>query len=296
MDSLVSLRVFSTVAELRSFTSAAARLGLSPAMASKHVMRLEERLGVRLLNRTSRHVSPTEAGAAYFEETRRLLEDLDAADAAVSRSTQAPRGRLRMSAPVWMANPQFASMLADYRARYPEVSLEVDLSGRVVNLVEEGFDLALRATAQPGPGLIARAVADVAFQLVGAPAFLDRTGRPAALDDLQGKPLLAYSLVHSDGVVTLGPPEARRPVKFAPVLVSGNETLMHLAAMEGMGLALLPKWLIADDVACGRLELVLPGVAVGAVGRLLAVYPSRKYLSAKVRTFLDFIVADPRMR
>jgi DNA-binding transcriptional LysR family regulator len=295
MDTLLSLRVFCAVAELKSFTAAADRLGLSPAMASKHVMRLEERLATRLLNRTSRRVSLTEAGALYFEQTRQMLEGLDEVEAAVSRAATTPRGRLRLSAPVWMANPLFASLLADYRARFPQVTLEVDLSGRHVDLVEEGFDLALRVTPTPDPGLIARTIAEISFHLVATPAHLDRFGRPGSVDALEGRPLLAYSLAHPDGVVSLGSGDSRRVIRFDPVLLTGNETLMHMAALQGMGLALLPKQLISEDLAAGRLERVGPD-ELRFDGRLLAVYPSRKYLSAKVRTFLDFMAADGRLK
>jgi len=294
MDTLVSIRVFCTVAELKSFTAAAERLGVSPAMASKHVMHLEERLSARLLNRTSRHVSLTETGALYFEQARQMVDGLDEVEAAVGQTVVAPKGRLRLSAPVWMANPLFASLLADFRARYPDVTLEIDLSGRMVNLVEEGFDLALRVTASPDPGLIARTIADAPFYFVASRKLLDRRGRPASLDDLAGAPLLAYSFVHADGVVTVGTGQARNTVKFTPVLQTGNETLMHSACLEGMGFTFLPKWLVSDDLAAGRLERVLPEKMFFA-GKLLAVYPSRKYLSVKVRSFLDFIVRDPRL-
>src|SRR6201997_3771091 len=141
MEPLVSLGVFGLVAERKSLAASADRLGISPAMASKHVMQLERRLSARLLNRTSRHVSLTETGALYFEQARQMMEGPDEVEAAVSQTVLAPKGRLRMSAPVWMANPLFAEVLADYRARYPDVTLEIDLSGRLVNLVEEGFDL-----------------------------------------------------------------------------------------------------------------------------------------------------------
>ncbi len=295
MDTLVSIRVFCAVAELKSFTAAAERLGLSPAMTSKHVMHLEERLSARLLNRTSRHVSLTETGALYYEQTRQMMDGLDEVEAAVSQAVVAPKGRLRLSAPVWMANAPFASLLADFRARYPEVTLEIDLSGRLVNLVEEGFDLALRVTASPDPGLIARTIADAPFYFVASPKFLDHRGRPASADDLQGAPLLAYSLVHGDGAVTLGSGQARRTIRFTPVLQTGNETLMHYACLEGMGFAFLPKWLVSDDLAAGRLQRVLPEQLFFA-GKLLAVYPSRKYLSVKVRSFLDFIARDPRLK
>lgn len=295
MDTLTSIRVFCAVAELKSFAAAAARLGISAAMTSKHVMHLEDRLSARLLNRTSRHVSLTESGALYFEQARQMMDGLDELEAAVGQTGVAPKGRLRMSAPVWMANPLFAGMLADYRARHPQVTLEVDLSGRLVNLVEEGFDLALRVTSSPDPGLIARTIAEAPFYLVAAPKLFARQGRPASAEALRGAPLLAYSLVHADGAVSVNAADGRHTIKFTPVLLTGNETLMHYACLEGAGYALLPKWLVADDLASGRLERVLPEQKFFA-GRLLAVYPSRKYLSGKVRSFLDFIARDARLK
>jgi DNA-binding transcriptional LysR family regulator len=156
MDTLVSLKVFCLVVELKSFSSAARRLGISTAMASKHVMHLERRLNTRLLNRTSRSLSLTESGALYFDHSRRTLNDLEDVEAAVTKATVVPRGILRISAPVWLANPSFVGVLADYQARYPDVQLDIDLSGRIVNLVEEGFDLALRVARTLGDSLIAR--------------------------------------------------------------------------------------------------------------------------------------------
>jgi len=294
MDSLVSMRVFCLVAELKSFAAAAQRLRISPAMASKHVMQLEKRLGTRLLNRTSRRVSLSESGTLYFEQTRQMLDSLDEVEAAVSHATVVPRGTLRLTAPVWMANTIFASVLADYQARYPDVRLDVDLSGRLVNLVEEGFDLALRATAAPDEALIARPITNVPFYMVAAPAYLKRAGRPAKLADIAGHALLHYALYSGESFSFEGE-NGPETIKLDPVLRSANETLLHMAALEGMGLAFLPKWLVAADIAAGRLEHVMPDHVV-FVGKLFAVYPSRKYLSAKVRTFIDFVAADKRMR
>jgi DNA-binding transcriptional LysR family regulator len=295
MDTLISMRVFCLVAELKSFAAAAARLRISAAMASKHVMHLEKRLGTRLLNRTSRRVSLSESGTLYFEQARQMLESLDEVEAAVGKATVVARGMLRVTTPVWMANPMFAKILADYQVRHPEVTLDVDLSGRLVNLVEEGFDLALRATAAPDEALIARPITKVAFHMVASPAYLDRVGRPTRLTDLSGQPLLQYSLYAGAASLTLQGPLGEETAKLNPVLRSSNETLLHLAALEGMGLALLPKWLISEDVAAGRLEHVLPE-QLTFEGRLFAVYPSRKYLSAKVRTFIDFLASDKRMK
>ncbi|MET4492066.1 LysR family transcriptional regulator [Bradyrhizobium sp. LA7.1] len=294
MDSLVSMRVFCLVAELKSFAAAAERLRISPAMASKHVMQLEKRLGTRLLNRTSRRVSLSESGTLYFEQARQMLDSLDEVEAAVSNATVVPRGTLRLTAPVWMANPMFAGVLADYQARYPEVCLDVDLSGRLVNLVEEGFDLALRATGAPDEALIARPITRVAFHLVASPAFLDRAGRPTQPAGLAGQALLHYALYTGESF-SLNRNGTVETVKLNPVLRSGNETLLHMAALEGMGFAFLPKWLVSEDIASGRLEYVLPDDVIFEA-RLFAVYPSRKYLSAKVRTFIDFVAADRRMR
>lgn len=294
MDSLVSMRVFCLVAELKSFATAAQRLRISPAMASKHVMQLEKRLGTRLLNRTSRRVSLSESGALYFEQARQMLDSLDEVEAAVSKATVVPRGTLRLTAPVWMANAIFAGVLADYQARYPEVCLDVDLSGRLVNLVEEGFDLALRATGMSDEALIARPITKVPFLLVAAPAFLKRAGRPAKFADLAGQALLHYALYPGESF-SLNRNGTVETVKLNPVLRSGNETLLHVAALEGMGFAFLPKWLVTDDIAAGRLVHILPDDIIFD-GRLFAVYPSRKYLSAKVRTFIDFVAADKRMR
>ncbi|RXT48907.1 LysR family transcriptional regulator [Bradyrhizobium betae] len=294
MDSLVSMRVFCLVAELKSFATAAQRLRISPAMASKHVMQLEKRLGTRLLNRTSRRVSLSESGALYFEQARQMLDSLDEVEAAVSHATVVPRGTLRLTAPVWMANTIFAGVLADYQARYPEVRLDIDLSGRLVNLVEEGFDLALRATKAPDEGLIARPITNVPFYLVAAPAYLKRAGRPTRLADIAGQALLHYALYPGESFSFAGE-HGTETIKLNPVLRSGNETLLHMAALEGMGLAFLPKWLVADDIASGRLEHVMPEHII-FVGKLFAAYPSRKYLSAKVRTFIDFVAADKRMK
>jgi DNA-binding transcriptional LysR family regulator len=294
MDTLVSIRVFCLVAEMKSFAAAANRLGISPAMASKHVMQLERRLSARLLNRTSRRVSLSETGALYFEQARQMLESLDEIEAVVSKATVVPRGMLKLSGPVWLANPAFVSLLADYRCRHPQVQFDFDLSGRMVNLVEEGFDLALRMTGSLDEGLIARPIAKVAFHMVAAPAYLDRHGRPQTLAELHGHALLKYALIPGNAFPFKGP-QGEETVAFDVVLQSENETMLQLAAVEGLGVTFLPRSLIAEDIEKKRLELLLPG-SLTFEGQLFAVYPSRKYLSAKVRTFIDFIAADPRLK
>ncbi|MEY9381381.1 DNA-binding transcriptional LysR family regulator [Rhizobium leguminosarum] len=289
----MSLRLFCTVSELTSFTAAADRLGISPAMASKHVMQLENRLGTRLLNRTSRRVSLTETGWLYFYQAKQLLEGLDDVEAVIGNVTVAPRGILKLSAPVWAGSIGFVSRLAEYNRRYPDVCLEVDLSGRMVNLVDEGFDLALRATSPDrlDLGLVARPLADIEFHLMASPEYLERAGRPKGFADLNGHALLRFSGVNLSDIMALKGAIGRYKVTFRTVMSSENETILQLAALRGMGLVFLPKWMTKQDIEAGRLETVLPD-AIGFAPTLYAVYPSRKYLSAKVRTFIDFMTTS----
>jgi DNA-binding transcriptional LysR family regulator len=295
MDQLMGIRVFCLVVELKSFTAAASRLHLSPTMTSKHVMQLERRLGTRLLNRTSRHLSLTEAGGAYFEHARRMLEDLDGMEAVVSNAAVIPQGVLKITGPVWLGTPSFVGLLADYQAQYPEVRLDVDLSGRMVNLVEEGFDLALRVSSILGQSLIARPIAPVRFQLVGSPAYLNKAGRPQRAAQLSEHAVLSYSLAPTAQGLQIEGPQGVETIKTSPILQSNSETLLHLSALQGMGLVFLPQMMVRDDVLAGRLENLLTGYQFANL-QLCGVYQSRSFLSSKVRTFLDFVSADPRMK
>lgn len=288
MDSLLSLRVFAAVAEARNFSVVAERLGLSAAMTSKHVQHVEAQVGARLLHRTSRSVSLTEAGAVYLATVRPLLEGLDEVGARLAQSTIDPSGTLKISLPVWLAEPGFVRMLAAYRERYPAVNLDVDLSGRQVNLVEDGYDLALRVSPSLQEGLIARRLANITFLLVASPHLLDRIGRPTAMKDLTGAPFLAYSPVTTGGRVRLGlgpnAPEAR--MRF--VLQSANETVLFQAALEGMGIAIMPHLAARPYLDAGRLERLLPDLTPPTVA-LAGIYPERSYLPAKTRSLLDFL-------
>ena len=288
MDSLLSLRVFAAVAEARSFATVADRMDISAAMTSKHVQHLEAEVGARLLNRTSRSVSLTEAGAIYLAAVRPLLEGLDEAGARLSQSTIDPRGTLKVSLPVWLAEPGFVRVLAAYRARYPEVAFDLDFSGRQVNLVEDGYDLALRVSPALDEGLIARRLIDITFRIVATPGLLDRIGRPARIEDLTGAPFLAYSPMSTGGRVRLGLGPNALEVRMTPVLQSANETVLFQAALEGMGIAIMPHMVARAHLAEGRLETVLPDLTSPIVP-LSAIYPARSYLPAKTRSFLDFL-------
>lgn len=295
MDTLLSLRVLAGVAEHKSFAFVADRLGLSPAMTSKHVQHIEARVGARLLNRNSRNVSLTEAGERYLATVRPLLEGLEEAEAQLSETTLSAQGTLKVSMPVWMATPSFARIIAAFHASNPRVVLDFDLSGRRINLVEEGFDLALRVAPTLDEGLIARRLSLVRFPLVASPAFLDVHGRPTKVDDLSGAPFLLYSEIGLSGRIRFGEGDQAFDFKSVPVLHSGNETLIHLAAREGMGFAFLPHWLATEDLEKGLLELVLPDMVWPEVP-LYAIYPDRSYLPAKVRSFLDFLAGPQGLK
>lgn len=280
--------MLAAVAEHKSFAFVADRLSLSPAMTSKHVQHIEARVGARLLNRNSRNVSLTEAGERYLATVRPLLEGMDEAEAQLSETALAPSGTLKVSMPVWMANPSFAKILAAFHEENPDVILDLDLSGQNVNLVEEGVDLALRVAMTLDDSLIARKLTDVEFPLVASPDFLDKLGRPSTVNDLTNAPFLIYSQIGTGNRIRYGQGPDALDIKFKAVLKSGNETLIHLAACEGMGYAFLPHWLAKDDLAKGILEAVLPEAAWPQVP-LYAIYPDRSYLPAKVRSFLDFL-------
>ena len=291
MDTLLSLRVFAAVADAKSFSTVAERLGLSAAMTSKHVQHVEAQVGARLLNRTSRSVSMTEAGAIYLAAVRPLLEGLDDVGARIAQSTIYPRGTLKISLPVWLAEPGFVRMLAAYQASYPAVTLDLDLSGRQVNLVEDGYDLALRVSPTLDEGLIARRLTEVSFLLVSAPRLLDRIGRPKEVADLTGAPFLAYSPVSTGGRVRLGLGPHAPETRMHPVLQSTNETVLFQAALEGMGIAIMPHLAARPYLANGSLERLLPDLPPPTVG-LAAIYPDRSYLPAKTRSLLDFLAGS----
>ncbi|AOY90504.1 LysR family transcriptional regulator [Cupriavidus sp. USMAA2-4] len=285
MDTLLSLRVFREIVERGSFAAAADKLAMSTAMASKHVAALERRLGARLLNRTSRHQSLTEAGELYYAQCCEALEIMDAADAAVSQSAAAPRGTLKVTAPVWCASARFVDALADYRRRYPSVLVDLRLENQKVDLVHEGYDVALRATDAPSPALIARPICPIDFHLVASRAFLDRHGWPAKAADIARYDAVLPTYTSRENA-TLRGPQGQVAVRLRPSLKTDDTSLAHRAVQAGMGIAFLPAWLVEADLAAGSLVRVLPDHELAPI-TLYAVYTSRKYLAPKVRSFID---------
>ncbi|TGG94169.1 LysR family transcriptional regulator [Natronospirillum operosum] len=290
MDTLLSMRVFQAVVDHHGFSAAADHLDLSKAMVSKHIMHLERRLGARLLNRNSRHLSLTEPGRTYLQRCRSVLEELDEVEAVISRANVNPRGEIRVTAPMWLANTEFTGLLSEFRTLYPEVTFDFDISGRFVDIVEEGFDLALRASQTLNPSLIARPLLAMPFRLVASPDYLQRRGHPEKPADMRAHDMLTYSLVSKRGQARLHGPEGEVTLRMTSVMASNNEFLLYQAALQGMGVGLLPEGLVSHDLAAGRLCELLPDYRLPAPS-LYAVYTSRRYMTSKIRLFIDFLSA-----
>ena len=288
MDRLSTMETFVRVVEAGSFVAAAQRLELSAAMVSRHVQDLEQRLGTRLLNRTTRRISLTEAGAAYFERSRQLLRDLEEMDLSVAHEVQQPRGVLRVNAPVVFGTRHLSRFLAEYGARYPDVAIDLTLTDRFIDLVEEGADVAVRIGALQDSTLVARRLCPARLVLCAAPAYLQQHGTPKSLEDLGRHSCLGYT--YTRGGIEWEFPEASAPaiVPLRGNLRANHGEVLFQAAIDGMGIVLLPTFIVGEALREGLLRQVLPRATLAELNAY-AVFPSRKFLSAKVRTFVDFL-------
>lgn len=286
VDTLLSIKVFCEVVRAGSFVAAARSLGLSSPMASKHVMHLEQRLGARLLHRTSRKLSLTEAGQLYYDKCIYAVDMLDQAEAAVGEGADEPKGTLRVTAPVWFASDRIAQMLVAYQALYPGVVLDLYLTNSKVELAETGMDLAIRVTHDPEPQLIVRRIGSVRLVLVSSPAYMNRVGWPEAVAQLDRYGAVMPNYLDRNDYVLRGPEGL---VKFRPhsLMKLSDTTLSHKLVCAGLGVAMLPEWLVEEDLAQGRLVHLLPDYASPPLD-IYASYISRQYQTGKVRSFIDF--------
>jgi DNA-binding transcriptional LysR family regulator len=289
VDDLVSLALFARVVEGRSFTAAATALGLSKSAVSTRVARLEDHLGVRLLHRTTRRVSPTEAGAAVYERAARLVAAADEAAEAAEGAGGEPRGLVRLTAPVTFAELYLAGPIGEFLARHRGARVEVVASDRLVDLVGEGFDLAIRVSRLADSSLVARKLAQDRLVVVAAPAYLARAGLPRGPADLAGHELLRSSHLPVSGEWGFrGLSTGERAVGEGR-FVASDAGVLREAAAAGVGLAVLPESLVAPDLAAGRLVVVdgFPGRELG----VWAVHPHRRHVPAKVRALVDLLAA-----
>lgn len=293
MDRLDDLRLFTCVAETRSFTRAAERMGLSKSAASRRIAELEARLGARLFHRTTRSISLTQVGQGFHERVSQILADLEEAEGLVASQHAAPRGVLKLAAPMSFGLLHLGPAICAFQERFPEVQVDVDLSDRFVDLVDEGYDLAVRIGRLKDSSLIARRICPARRVAVASPAYLHRRGEPATPDALAEHDCLHYSNASvADHWSFRAAPgsEMLRPARPAITMRANNGDILRTAAVAGRGIAVLPTFIVGDDLAAGRLRTVLLDWTMSP-SALHAVYPANRHLSPKVRAFVDFIAA-----
>ena len=289
MDTLTRMRAFIGVVEAEGFSAAARKIGRSKALLSKYVRELEDELGALLLNRTTRQFSLTEADHTYYRRASEIIREIDSLSETVRESSGDVKGRIRLSAPRSFADAQIGQSLVDFARDHPDIVLDINLDDRIVDLVEEGFDLAIRITRLQNSSLIARKLAPFSVRICATPEFLERHGTPATPHELSGKPcvidtngrwLTSWPFIGRDGepftVAVAGPIEANSPI------------FMRQAALSSLGFAIMPDFICADDIRSGALVPLLDDWLPGG-GGIFAVYPHRRYLPAKVRVLVDYL-------
>ena len=289
MDQLDAMTVFRRVVELNGFSAAARDLRLSTAVVSKQIAQLEERLHARLLNRTTRRLSLTEAGRVYLDYCIRILDEVAEAERAVSQQAGTPRGLLRVNAPMSFGIARLAPLLPDFLHRYPEITVDLGLDDRIVDVLQEGWDLAVRIADLPDSSLIARRLANSRRVVVASPDYLARVGVPRRPAELAGHRCLIYSYQSArEDVWRFAGADGPESVRVAGCLRTNNGDVLSAAAMAGTGIALLPLFIVDEALRQGRLVPLLEGWDAGGSG-IFAVYPAGRHLSPKVRAFADFL-------
>lgn len=290
MDRLTEMEAFATVVDQGGFTDAARKMGISKSAVSKHVSSLETRLGARLLNRTTRRVSPTEIGLAYYDRARRVLNDAGEADALVTAMQSAPSGMLRVSVATDFGVNHLSPILGGFLNSYPDISVNMVLNNRFVELISEGFDMAIRVGELEDSSLRARKLTETTKRMIASPDYFRKFGRPQKIDDLNDHKLLHYSNQAAGNVWRITAPSGeKRQVRTAGSLtVNDGQSLLN-AAVGGLGIAYLPSFLYADLVRDGLLEDAIPDLPMETQG-IYAVYPPGRYTQPKVRAFIDFLV------
>lgn len=289
MSLLAYMEYFATVVECGSVTAAAERLGLSKPAVSKQIGQLELRLGVRLLNRTTRRMHLTEAGEQFYRHCRRALDEALEAEQAVAPLQAEPQGQLRISAPQCLALSLFKTALPIFQTRYPKISLDISISGRYVDLVKDGFDAGLRIGELEDSSLIARRIAPVRSQLLAAPEYWQHRGKPAHPHELTGHNCLIYSERQQARQWAFADKNGNEyKVAVNGSLVSDDASLLLAAARHGHGVVMGPSFMYVEAVAAGELEPALEDYIRPASG-LYVVYPNAPHLASKVRVFVDFM-------
>ncbi len=287
MDKLTSMGVLVRVAKAGSFAGAARDLGISRAMATKHIMQLESMLNIRLFNRTTRSLSLTEVGESYLERCQQVLLDVEEMEAAVTHLQREPRGVLKISSPPVLGATQIAPALTEYLKIYPDLQVEMILKGGQVDLIDEGVDIAIYLGSISDTSLVARKLATSALIICASPEYLEQHGEPHDPEDLEDHSCLVnwaippFNKWRFKGI--LGP----REVNVVGRMFFYMADPIRVAAVNGLGLVMLPNYIVGRDLEKGKLVPVMQDYSIDPLD-IHVVYPHRKYLSAKVRSFIDF--------
>lgn len=289
IDLLTGMRVFAAIVDSGSFARAADSLDLSRGMATRHVAQLESRLGVRLLNRTTRRLSLTEAGGDFYQRATQILALVEEAENAATSSAAVPRGTLRVATSIGFGVWHLDRAVARYLQRHPGVGVEISLSERMVDLVEEGFDVAVRVAAQIDPGHVARRLSRVRTLACASPGYLAKHGVPGSPEDLSEHNCLTYAHRNWQDEWRFRRAGVERRVRISGNLRGNNGNMVVNAAVDGLGVVLEPDFLVYEALRAGQLVRILPDWETDQLF-VFAVYPNRKFLPPKVRTFIDFLV------
>lgn len=289
MDRFQEMVTFAAVVEAGSFVGACEATGLSKPAVSRYVAELEARLGARLLHRTTRKLSLTAEGETFYLRCKEVLANLDEAEAEITARSGEASGQLKVNVPVTFGLLHLAPLWAEFMARHPNVTLDVTLSDRVVDLVEEGYDLAVRISRLPSSSLICRKFSSTRVLLCASPRYLAEHGYPQHPRDLKDHQVMSYSWLSTGETWEFSGPDGPVGVKIAPRMKTNSGDLCRAAALQHQGIILQPSFLVGTDLQSGTLVEILPQYRSIELG-IYAVYPTRKHVSSKVRLFIDFLV------
>ena len=290
MDRLNAISLYCRIIETGQLSIAADQLNLSKGTVSKQLAKLEAHLGGRLLNRTTRRLTPTEAGTAFYERAKQILESVEEAECVVTGLTTEPRGTLKINAPMSFGSQYLGQLLAKYQDKYPQVTINISLNDRQVDVVDEGYDLVLRIATLEDSSLIARRLATCHIVLCASPAYLEKYGEPKTPEALKNHQCLIYTYEDSGKYWSLENFEGeKKHVQVSGSLLANNGNLMCDAMQHGMGIALLPTFIAGSAIKAGKAKVILPEWHSKA-SDIALLYPSSKHLSAKVRAFVDLAV------
>ncbi|WP_293266105.1 LysR family transcriptional regulator [Neptunomonas sp.] len=289
MDKLNCMRAFVYVIEAESFTQAAIKMQISKALISKYVGALETSLGIRLLNRTTRRMSVTDSGKAYYERCLNVLQEIDEIEAALRSEHNQPEGILRINAPISFSELTLMPIITEFAQSYPDVTIKLDLADRFIDLVEEGVDLAIRVGDLPDSSLVVRKLTEIRMILCASPAYLAKTNIPVSLESLPLHRCICDSNYKHNNRWVLGRGQQSVSVPISSQININSARAVRQLVLNGQGISLLPSFAVQKDLEEGRLIQLLEKHEPESTG-LYALYPHRKHLSAKVRLFIDALI------